>query len=179
MEEKETTRTNTEETEGREVYGGERRRGWTRTVRVEVLPDGGCDAAAGQRCPAAARRVRGLEVVGDVLEDGRNLRAKQDERADDDDGHQRDDQCVFDETLAARRAAEQTIQHGQLLFQCSATFPDKRAPDVHARACVIVREAVKWPDSRATVCTGMTARGKRGRGRVGGPRMHPRAGPRW
>src|SRR5690242_6035566 len=109
MEEKETTSTNMEETEGREVYGGERRREWTRTVRVEVLPDGGHDEAAGQRCPAAARRMRGLEIIGDVLEDRLNLRAEQDERADDDDGHQRDDQRVLDETLAARRAAEQTI----------------------------------------------------------------------
>src|SRR5262249_41208428 len=51
-----------------------------------------------------------LQVVVDVLEDGADLRAKQNQRANDHDGHQRDDQGVLDEALAAV-AAEQPIQH--------------------------------------------------------------------
>src|SRR5690349_20805921 len=51
-------------------------------------------------CPVAVR----LEVIGDVLEDRADLRAEQDQRADDDDGDQRDDQCILDQSLS--RASE-------------------------------------------------------------------------
>lgn len=54
-----------------------------------------------------------LEVVADVLEDGGDLRAKQDQRANDDDSDERDDKRILDETLAAI-AAEQTIQHDEV-----------------------------------------------------------------
>lgn len=52
----------------------------------------------------------GLEIVADILEDRGDLRAKQDQRANDDDGDERDDERVLHETLAAV-AAEQTIEH--------------------------------------------------------------------
>jgi len=46
-----------------------------------------------------AAMPRELEVVADILEDGRDLWAKQDQRANDDNRDQRDNQRVLNEAL--------------------------------------------------------------------------------
>jgi hypothetical protein len=49
---------------------------------------------------ASARRRELREVVADVAEDVRDLIAEEDHRDDDRDRNDRDDECIFDETLA-------------------------------------------------------------------------------
>src|SRR5260370_30814280 len=51
-----------------------------------------------------------LQVIADVLENRSNLRAKQDERGDHDDGYKCDNQSVLDESLTFF-ACKNTIEH--------------------------------------------------------------------
>lgn len=70
------------------------------------------DGMAARAMPSPRRL--GLELAADLVEDGRDLRAKQEQRANDHDGDQGDDESVLYEALATG-AAEHEIRHSGFL----------------------------------------------------------------
>lgn len=67
--------------------------------------------------------VRVLEVIADILEDGRDLWAKQNQRSNDHYGHERDDQRVLYQTLPAL-AGKHALEHQNSLPHPTQTHDD-------------------------------------------------------
>lgn len=79
-----------------------------------------------------------LQVVADVLEDRCDLWAKENERADNHDGNERDDKRVLDETLSTI-TAKQAVQHDDVpplkkSNSCDALLVTEHTVSPHLRA---------------------------------------------